>query len=62
MNIYHDQGKSSKGQYLRTIFGAGLQVQRFNPLSSREEHGAGGAVSSNSCSEGRQEKDWPQGS
>jgi hypothetical protein len=35
VNRHHDQGKSNKGQHL---IGAGLQVQRFNPLSSRQEH------------------------
>jgi hypothetical protein len=30
-------GKSYKGQHL---IGAGLQVQRFRPLSSRWEHGS----------------------
>jgi hypothetical protein len=34
---HHDQGKSYKGQRLT---GAGLQVQRFSPLSPREEHGS----------------------
>jgi hypothetical protein len=29
---HHDQGNS--------IIGAGLQVQRFSPLSSRQEHGS----------------------
>jgi len=37
MNRHHDQGKSYKGQHL---IGAGLQVQRFSPLSSRQEHGS----------------------
>jgi hypothetical protein len=32
---HHDQGKSYKKQHL---IGAGLQVQRFSPLSSRGEH------------------------
>ena len=36
MNRHHDQGKSYKKQHL---IGAGLQVQRFSPLSSRWEHG-----------------------
>jgi hypothetical protein len=36
VNRRHDQGKSSKGQHL---IGAGLQVQRFSPLSSRQKHG-----------------------
>ena len=47
----HDQGNYCKGQHL---IGAGLQIQRFNPLSSWQEtwqgqgrHGAGeGAESS----------------
>jgi hypothetical protein len=33
----HDQSNSYKGQHL---IGAGLQVQRFSPLSSRQEHGS----------------------
>jgi hypothetical protein len=33
----HIQGKSYKGQHLT---GDGLQVQRFSPLSSRQEHGS----------------------
>ena len=37
VNRYHDQGKSYKKQHL---LGAGLQVQRFSPLSSRWEHGS----------------------
>ena len=37
MNRHHDQGKSYKKQHL---IGAGLQVQRFSPLSSRQEHGS----------------------
>ena len=37
MNRYHDQGKSYKGKHL---FGVGLQVQRFSPLLSRQEHGS----------------------
>jgi hypothetical protein len=56
----HDQGNSYKGQHL---VGVDLQVQRFSPLSSWGEvwqhpgrHGAGGAESSTSCSEGKQEK------
>jgi hypothetical protein len=32
-----DQGKYNKGQHL---IGAGLQVQRFSPVSSRQEHGS----------------------
>jgi hypothetical protein len=35
VNRHHDQGKSYKGQHL---IGAGLQVQRLGPLSSRQEH------------------------
>jgi hypothetical protein len=34
---HHDQCNSYKGQYL---IGAGLQIQRFCPLSSRWEHGS----------------------
>jgi hypothetical protein len=34
---HHDQCKSYKGQFL---IGAGLQVQRFSPLSSRQEQGS----------------------
>jgi hypothetical protein len=34
---HHDQGNSYKGQHL---LGAALQVQRFSPLSSRQEHGS----------------------
>jgi hypothetical protein len=37
VNRHHDHGKSYKKQYL---IGAGLQVQRFSPLSSRWEHGS----------------------
>ena len=37
MNRHHDQDKSYKKQHL---IGAGLQVQRFSPLSSRWEHGS----------------------
>jgi hypothetical protein len=37
MNRHHDQGNCYKGQHLT---GAGLQVQRFSPLSSRQEHGS----------------------
>jgi hypothetical protein len=37
VNRHHDQGKSYKKQHL---LGAGLQVQRFSPLSSRWEHGS----------------------
>ena len=32
VNRHHDQGNSYKGQH---FIGAGLQVQRFSPLSSR---------------------------
>ena len=52
VNRHHDHGKSYKRT---TSWGAGLQVQRFRPLSSRWEygrHGAGGAGSSTSSSEG----------
>jgi hypothetical protein len=35
--IHHDQGNSYEEQHL---IGAGLQVQRFSPLSSRWEHGS----------------------
>jgi hypothetical protein len=41
VNRHHDQGKSYKKQHL---IGAGLQVQRFSPLSSRWEHGSIQAV------------------
>jgi hypothetical protein len=34
---HHDQGDSCKEQHL---VGAGLQAQRFSPLSSRQEHGS----------------------
>jgi hypothetical protein len=34
---HHDQGNSYKGQHL---VGAGLQVQRFSPLSSTWEYGS----------------------
>jgi hypothetical protein len=37
VNRHHDQSKSYKGQH---VFGAGLQVQRSSPLSSRWEHGS----------------------
>jgi hypothetical protein len=37
VNRHQDQGKSYKKQHL---IGAGLQVQRFSPLSSRWEHGS----------------------
>jgi hypothetical protein len=37
VNRRHDQGKSYKGQHL---IGAGLQVQRFSPFSSRWEYGS----------------------
>jgi hypothetical protein len=53
VNRHHDQGNSYKGQHL---IGAGLQVQKFSPLSPRQEawqhpgrHGTGGAKSSTSC-------------
>jgi hypothetical protein len=36
VNRHHDQGKS----YKKHLIGAGLQVQRFSPLSSRWEHGS----------------------
>jgi hypothetical protein len=36
VNRYHDQGTSYKDKHLT---GAGLQVQRFSPLSSTLEHG-----------------------
>jgi hypothetical protein len=36
VNRYHDHGKSYKGQHL---IGAGLQVQRFSPLSVRHAYG-----------------------
>jgi hypothetical protein len=58
---HHDQGNSCKGQHL---IGAGLQVQRFIPLSSRWEawqypgrYGVmEGVQSSIFCSKGNQEK------
>jgi hypothetical protein len=37
VNKYHDQDNSYKGQHL---IGAGLQVYRLSPLSSRQEHGS----------------------
>lgn len=37
MNLHHDQDNFYKGQHL---IGAGLQVQRFSRLSSRQEHGS----------------------
>jgi hypothetical protein len=37
VNRHHDQGKSYKKQH---FIGASLQVQRFSPLSSRQEHGS----------------------
>ena len=37
VNRHHDQGNSYEGQQL---IGAGLQLQRFSPLSSRWEHGS----------------------
>jgi hypothetical protein len=36
VNRHHDHDKSYKGQHLS---GAGLQVQKFSPLSSKWEHG-----------------------
>jgi hypothetical protein len=36
VNRHHDQGKS----YKKHLIGAGLQAQRFSPLSSRQEHGS----------------------
>ena len=36
VNRHHDQGNSYKGQHL---IGAGLQIQRFSLLSSKQEHG-----------------------
>ena len=53
---HHDQGNSYKQQHL---IGAGLQVQRFNPVSSRSVLGsvqadAGGAESFTSGSGGKQ--------
>jgi hypothetical protein len=58
---HHDRSNFYKGQYL---IGAGLQFQRFSPLSSWQEawqhsgrHGASeGAKSSTSWSEGNQEE------
>jgi hypothetical protein len=53
---HHDQSNSYNGQHL---IGAGLQVLRFSPLSSRQEvdrHGTRVAESSTFCSEGKQEK------
>ena len=35
MSRQQDQGKSNKGQ---NLIGAGLQVQRFSPSSSRQRH------------------------
>ena len=50
---------------IRKTFGAGLQFQRFSPLSPGQEtwqpagrHGAGGAESSTTWSEGSQEETW----
>jgi hypothetical protein len=37
VNRQHNQCKSFKGQYL---IEAGLEVQRFSPSSSRQEHGS----------------------
>jgi hypothetical protein len=58
---HHDQGNYHKRQHL---IGAGLQFQRFSPLSSRQEawhcsgrHGTGeGTERSVACSEGNQKK------
>ena len=36
MNRHHEHGNSYKGQH---FIGAGIQVQRFSPLSSRREQG-----------------------
>jgi hypothetical protein len=36
MSRHHDQDNSYKGHFI----GAGLQVQRFSSLSSRQEHGS----------------------
>jgi hypothetical protein len=59
---HHDQGNSYKGQHL---IGAGLQVQRFSPLSSRWEawqhpgrHDAGEGAESTSCSERNQKTNF----
>jgi hypothetical protein len=55
VNRHRDQGNSYKGQHL---IGAGLQVQRFSPLSSWQHlgrHDAEGAESS-TLSEGKNEK------
>ena len=51
MNRHNDQGKSYKGQQL---IEAGIQVQKFSPLSSRQEHDSiqAGAESSTSSSKG----------
>ena len=53
MNRHHDQGKSYKGQHL---IGAGLQVQfiiiKVGAWQHLGRHGAGGAESSTSSSEG----------
>jgi hypothetical protein len=43
VNRYHDLGKSLKKKKQHLI-GAGLQVQRFSPLSSRWEHASIKAV------------------
>ena len=51
--------KATEGEHL---IGAGLQVQRFSPLSSRQEHGSHGRhgigifENSTSCSKVKQEK------
>jgi hypothetical protein len=37
VNRHHDYVSSYKDQ---DLIGAGLQVQRFSPLSSRQEHGS----------------------
>ena len=57
---HNDQGNSFKRKHL---IGAGLQFQRFSPLSLGQEawqypdsHGSGGAESSTSCSKVNQEK------
>jgi hypothetical protein len=58
--------KHRGNSYTRHLIGGCLQVQRFIPLSSRQEawqhsgrHGAGGTESSTSYSEGKKKKeDW----
>jgi len=64
MDRHHDQCKFYKEQHL---VGAGLQVQRFSPLLSRQEHGSIQAgmvqeeLSSTSSPEGSQEEtEYPQ--